>query len=367
MQRAIAATFALLIASPAGAAPAFDIPPYLFFDPGSSLQVAWRPVDDAARGIVELFKDGAPWQRVQAERDDDLFRALLVVPCDVDGDIAYRVEGMTSPARLQRPHCAREQTTVRFSFLTDTQMDTAIAREAAQRVAARDGDFVLHGGDHVQSGGSEEQWTEYLRSIEPFASRSPLVPAAGNHEFFFDADGDNLAKYFAQSRERSWFRFSSGPVDIFVLNSAVLRDRELCLDQLAWLREELGRDARGRWRIVVFHHPPFSLGIGHAPFVWAPGRAELRKYYVPLLEEAGVDLVLNGHTHLFERSFKDGVHYLVGGPTGGIMGWFGGDNPFATFAHEARTVSHFTVSPDSLVVVTEDLNGNLLDELTLRR
>lgn len=364
---ALFALAASLAAAPASAEPTFEIPPYLFFDPGAELRLAWQPVDEAAAGVVQLFKDGEPWRRVEAERDQELFRAFLPVSCDVAGSFAYLVGGMPEPLAILRPHCARADQTVRFSFLTDTQQDTEVAREAAVRVAHHDGSFVLHGGDHVQLGGVEGQWTDYLRSIEPFAKLRPIVPAAGNHEFFLDSDGDNLAKYFAQSRSRSWFRFSSGPVDILVLNSSAFRDRDLRNEQLEWLREELARPTDGRWRIVLFHHPPFSLGIGHAAYLWTPVRSELLKYYVPLLEEAEVDLVLNGHTHLFERSYKRGVHYLVGGAAGGIMGWRGGINPFASFAHPERTVSHFEVSPHALTVITEDLAGNVLDELKLRR
>lgn len=352
---------------PAAAQASFDIPPYLFVDTAQAVTVAWRPLVPVDRPVVELFRRGVPWLRLEAERAGDVFRVALPLPCDLDDEVAYRVPGMTEPAPVERPSCAADKP-IRFSFITDTQMDTVVARKAAERIAAQRPAFVLHGGDMVQSGGSDEQWAEYLRSIAPFARSRPLVPAAGNHDWYFDSEGENLAKFFGLTPEHAYFRYTAGAVDVFVLNSSPLTGREQRNAQLAWLRSALSdarRDRPNGWRVVVFHHPPFSLGIAHAGYLWEPRASALRKYYVPLFEDEGVHLVLNGHTHLFERSFKDGVHYLTGGAAGGWMGWFGGDNPYSSLSRQVRTVSHFEASADRLSVVTEDLEGYEVDRLEL--
>ncbi|HEY9876830.1 MAG TPA: metallophosphoesterase, partial [Leptolyngbyaceae cyanobacterium] len=104
--------------------------------------------------------------------------------------------------------------------------------------------------------------------------------------------------------------------------------------QYQWLQQELTSDAfqRAKYKVVMFHHPPHSLGDNIVPpFTdpvptydrWADGSLKAVRYeypkaddqiirdLVPLLENAGVDLVLYGHSHLWNRFISPaGIHYL---------------------------------------------------------
>ena len=84
---------------------------------------------------------------------------------------------------------------------------------------------------------------------------------------------------------------------------------------------------------------------------------------MPLFEGLGVQLVLSGHTHLYERSVKDGVNYLVGGPAGGPLGIFGGKNPHMVRAVSKATVTHFETDDRELRIRTEDLRGRAPREI----
>ena len=88
---------------------------------------------------------------------------------------------------------------------------------------------------------------------------------------------------------------------------------------------------------------------------------------MPLFERYGVDLVLAGHTHIYERSRRNGVEYVVGGPAGGLMGILGTDNPDSITLAKDRTVSHFAVEPQRLTMRTENLAGEEIDHLELHR
>lgn len=360
----------LLVSTGARAADAAAVSPYLFFDASGAMHLSWRsglPQDD---GAVQLFEGEQPLPSLKAELIGDLFRARLPSSCDDGSALSYRVAGMKKPVTIRRPPCAGKAGEVRFSFVTDTQQDAALSGRFARRVASRGADFVLHGGDVVQVGGSEEQWSDILNELSSFAGSVPLVTAAGNHEYIFDSEGELLAKYLGLKDERSWYRFSSGPVDVFVLNSCYAFDRDRRTAQVVWLRGELERSTRERpeaWRLVLFHHPPYSLGVGHSPWFWKREYEVMRRYYVPAFEELGVDLVLSGHTHLYERSLKEGVHYVVGGAAGGIMGWFGGENPYSQLSKQVRTVSHIEANPRRLKLVTESLDGAVVDRLLLER
>jgi hypothetical protein len=102
-----------------------------------------------------------------------------------------------------------------------------------------------------------------------------------------------------------WYRRTIRSVDVFVLDST----RGSSQEQLQWLQRELSQ-ARGKWRVVVFHHPPFTCsGEG--------GRLDLRERWHPLFARHGVDLVLSGNHHSYQHfSPLQGVTYIVAGGGG---------------------------------------------------
>ena len=66
---------------------------------------------------------------------------------------------------------------------------------------------------------------------------------------------------------------------------------------LRWLENDL-RSTRQFWRIVYFHHPPFAAG----PNMNDPHSALIRQHVVSILESYGVQVVLTGHEHSYQRS-----------------------------------------------------------------
>jgi hypothetical protein len=102
----------------------------------------------------------------------------------------------------------------------------------------------------------------------------------------------------------SHYRRRVETVALFLLNSNRVNDA-----QTAWLRRSL-RVATARWKVVLFHHPPYSCG-GH------DGDGRVRRRWVPLFTRFGVDLVLSGHAHNYQRfARRYGVTYVVHGGGG---------------------------------------------------
>jgi hypothetical protein len=114
--------------------------------------------------------------------------------------------------------------------------------------------------------------------------------------------------------------------------------------QYQWLEQELAGEAfcQARYRVVMLHHPPHTLGDNIVPPFTTPvrhfdrdpqGRLTAVRYtypraddhlardLVPLLEQAGVDLVLYGHSHLWNRFVSpSGTHYLETSNVGNSYG-----------------------------------------------
>ena len=75
---------------------------------------------------------------------------------------------------------------------------------------------------------------------------------------------------------------------------------------LAWLRADLAA-ASAPWIVAYWHHPPYTKGSHDSDA--EPQLAQMRERFLPVLEAHGVDLVLTGHSHAYERSFLIDGHY----------------------------------------------------------
>ncbi|HWQ90712.1 MAG TPA: metallophosphoesterase, partial [Clostridia bacterium] len=79
---------------------------------------------------------------------------------------------------------------------------------------------------------------------------------------------------------------------------------------LTWLKRDLEANTQ-LWTIAFWHHPPYSKGTHDSDL--EPPMQQMRELALPLLEAAGVDLVLAGHSHNYERSYLIDGHYGASG------------------------------------------------------
>jgi hypothetical protein len=113
----------------------------------------------------------------------------------------------------------------------------------------------------------------------------------------------------AASGTQAYYSFDYANVHFICLNSED-SDRSTNGLMCAWLRRDLAANNK-QWTIAYWHHCPYSKG-SHDSDEAKDNDAhmtEMRENVVPILEAAGVDLVLCGHSHLYERSFLLHGHY----------------------------------------------------------
>jgi 3',5'-cyclic AMP phosphodiesterase CpdA len=147
-----------------------------------------------------------------------------------------------------------------------------------------------------------------------------------------------------------------GDAQLFFLDSNVVADR-----QTAWLEQQLA-ESTSTWKIAVLHHPPYTCG-GHF------GHRMIQRRWVPLFESYGVQLVLSGHDHNYQRfAMRNGVTYVVHGGGGArlypLLPCSRSYPPRvrARFEHGFVSVS---IGPDDLAVSAVDLRGRVTDRFTL--
>jgi hypothetical protein len=178
--------------------------------------------------------------------------------------------------------------------------------------------FVLL-GDNAYNTGTDEQHQSALFDMHPITLRQTVLwPVFGNHDggsassptqsgVFYDiftlpANGE--AGGVASGTE-AYYSFEYANIHFICLNS---HDIPRATDgaMLNWLRQDLAANTLP-WTIAFWHHPPYSKGSHDSD---TEGQmVEMRQNAVPILENAGVDLVLSGHSHSYERSFLLDGHY----------------------------------------------------------
>jgi hypothetical protein len=177
------------------------------------------------------------------------------------------------------------------------------------------GGVLLIAGDLSYADGWGARWDSFGRLFEPLAARVPVLTVGGNHEI---AAGENWQQYnlrypmpFRQSGSLSnlWWSREVGPAHVIGLCSYCACHKGSL--QQRWLRRDLASIDREAtpWVVVLTHVPFYHSSTVHAY------EAELMRYHIEgLLFAFGVDLVLAGHLHAYERTepLFAGVHHPCG-------------------------------------------------------
>ncbi len=181
-------------------------------------------------------------------------------------------------------------------------------------------DIWLMLGDNAYFDGTIEQFDRSLFGLFPEILRNTnLWSALGNH----DADAGHTA-YFdvfnfptkgeaggAPSGTENYYSFDYHNIHFVCLDSVVNPDS---VAMQKWLRKDLAlanKNPATQWTIAYFHHAPYSKGTHDSddPKQYKDRMRKMRWNFVPIFDEMGVDLVLAGHSHVYERSYLIQGHY----------------------------------------------------------
>ncbi len=176
--------------------------------------------------------------------------------------------------------------------------------------------LFLHVGDIAYEAGLDQEYTEnFFDQYRTILRSTPFWPSRGNHDADSSLASTQSGPYFeafvvptagefggAPSGTQAYYSFDHHNVHFIVLNSAD-GDLEPPSTMLDWLEADLASTLQ-EWIVAVFHHPPYSKGSHDSDSgTDSAGRLVLaREYLLPILEAGGVDLVLSGHSHGYERS-----------------------------------------------------------------
>jgi len=211
-------------------------------------------------------------------------------------------------ASAQQPQLPDNKGAVRFAVIGDTgtgdKHQYQIAALLKNYYDRYPFDFVLMMGDNLYGGESPDDYEKkFSRPYQPLLEKDVKFYAAlGNH----DDPAQRFYEKFNMGGERYYsFKAPKAGVRFFALDSNYMDKK-----QLDWLEKEL-QASGSDWKICFFHHPLYSSGKKHGP------SEELRTVLEPLFVKYGVDVVLQGHEHFYERlQPQHDIHYFISGSAG---------------------------------------------------
>ncbi|TAK62779.1 DNRLRE domain-containing protein [Methylobacter sp.] len=174
-------------------------------------------------------------------------------------------------------------------------------------------------GDNAYNSGTDAEYQSNMFNMYPDMFRQSVTwPTLGNHDGASADSATQTGPYYnifslpkngeaggVASGTEAYYSFDYGNIHFIVLDS---HDsvRTAGSPMLTWLESDL-QASNAEWNIAFWHHPPYSKGSHDSDT--ESQMVEMRQNTLPILEAYGIDLVLTGHSHAYERSkFIDG-HY----------------------------------------------------------
>jgi hypothetical protein len=197
-------------------------------------------------------------------------------------------------------------------------------------------DLWLMLGDNAYTTGTDAEFQAAVFDTYPATLRKAVLwPTYGNHDSYSANAAAQSGPYFdnftlpknseaggVASGTEAYYSFDFGNIHFICLESMDAAFRSPTGAQLTWLQQDLAAVVRP-WIIAFWHHPPYSKGSHDSDAEIE--LLEMRQNFLPMLEQAGVDLVLSGHSHAYERTFLIDGHYGLSGTFTNAMKKDGGD------------------------------------------
>lgn len=205
----------------------------------------------------------------------------------------------------------------RFVIIGDYGLSGAAEAKVAALCIDLKPDFVITTGDNNYPLGAADTIDQnigfyfhsfiapYRGAFGPGASENRFFPSLGNHDWYSDQARPYL-DYFSLPNNERYYDVVRGPVQLFALDSYESEPDGTASDsqQANWLKERLA-SSTAPWKVVYFHHPPYSSGLhGSSLGMRWP------------FAEWGASIVYSGHDHTYERFDITGFPYIVNGVGG---------------------------------------------------
>jgi 3',5'-cyclic AMP phosphodiesterase CpdA len=236
------------------------------------------------------------------------------------------------------------------AFFADCQSNNAVHEKVVNQIMKHNPQYVFIGGDITQNGSRQDEFDAYHRVMKPITDIAEVYPAMGNH----DRDTDLFLQNFPQVDSLTYYSVDKDSLVWIILNSNIKLAPGSA--QYKWLHKTLEENI-DRTVVVMMHHPIFSSG--------AHGDEKGFGFLLPsLFSKYTVAAVFCGHDHIYERSAKDGIHYVVFGGAGGKLYNNESRNDHSIIFRKTHGFMILNPIDDEMKVTAYDSDNNILDEFS---
>ncbi len=356
-------------------------------DPSRSITIAWDTLGDTESFVVYGIGQGgnlstsAPAKASAYETSPYITHEVTIEGLAPNTTYAFRVgaEGSMSEARSFKTAPEPGTGSARFIVIGDSRNDFLEFnqdrwKDVADAAAAEPIDFSLHTGDYTLTSASPFGWEWFFDAGANLFAKAPFMAVRGNHEMY----GPTFMERFAMPGNERYYSFDYGPVHVAVLDSEDRLFTRLASDvvsasdfgrgseQYEWLKKDLESLPKAMWKVVALHRPPYSVGE-HGDQVDVQA-------LVPLFDSYGVNIVLAGHDHTYQRSkpmvagkaAERGTVYVVSAGAGAPLYELGE----ADWLQTAVSAFHYVfvqATPETFRIEAKTPDGALLDTVDILR
>ncbi len=217
----------------------------------------------------------------------------------------------SNPTPEPDPTPTPETLTANVAFYADSQSDTDAEDLSHQRVVNyilnTSASTVFHAGDLLEDG-TQDSLNRFKNVTSAMCSSKAFYAAQGNNERNSSVFFDN----FSFPGNEHWYSVNIGNLHMIVLDTYA-SSTAVGSEQYNWLAADLqSADSQSRATGVIFHYPVYGAGGDYKGLAGS---------FVPLFRTYGVDFVVSGHEHVYQKAFVDGIYYFVasGQPALGYM------------------------------------------------
>jgi len=342
-----------------------DLGPYLQSVRSYSALIEWNNLVPSW-GVLSIHAKEVKAEPLKIEINEKRTHHVIGL-CDLEPRKTYTYQVNEGPQYSFRtlPHEGSEH--LRFVAMGDVKPRNLGTRGCVDHVRKFDPDLVVLAGDIGYEWGSYKNFIHnFLNPLKNSLATRAFYPTLGNH----DARTSNGKPYLdifslphnnPKKLER-YYSFDAGPVHFVMLDSTSRTGlNRKSSDQIKWVKNDLAK-TKQPWKVAVFHHPPYGIGKHGSS-------KKIRKVTEPIFAHYGLDLVINGHNHTYERTKpQKGVTYITAGGGGGVFHRLRKKKDFVEIAvsHRYHFVA-FEVSETKLEGRAIDHEGEVFDEWAIEK
>jgi len=262
-----------------------------------------------------------------------------------------------------------EGTPFRFAWMSDIQAADSTARAIAEQIARQiktfSPRFSLYGGD-LANDSYRFKTDFFLPRQKALIAEVPFFLTWGNHDVSTQVPDvpnfTNVASFTrapdSASNSQQYYSFDYGNLHVLVLNYNI--NHSVGSPQYIFAQNDLA-STRKKWKIVISHAPAYGYiaGGGHYDPV-------LREITPLIFEPNGVDMVISGHIHFYQRNYVNGIyHLLIASAGGGLYDPKSPSDPNTQKSVKSYSFGIFDVTPTTLTLKAYNQNGQEIDSLIL--